>query len=65
MRTAPRETVPQIVPRNCSREVGENNSMYVILVKGGGVHTIKHTFSEKVSASLVTLSASHQKQSSP
>ena len=36
MRTAARETVPQIVLRNCSRNVGgvAKFNIYVILVKG-------------------------------
>ena len=32
MRTAAQETVPQITPRNCSKEVGGKDSIYVILV---------------------------------
>ena len=34
MITAVRETAPQITLRNCSKEVGEGRSIYVILVKG-------------------------------
>ena len=32
MRTAAWETVPQITLRNCSKEVGGKDSIYVILV---------------------------------
>ena len=34
MRTVAWETAPQRALRNCSKEVGEKDSMYVILVKG-------------------------------
>ena len=32
MRTAAQETVPQITPRNCSKEAGGKDSIHVILV---------------------------------
>ena len=34
MRTVAREMAPQIALRNCSKEVGGKNSVYVILMKG-------------------------------
>ena len=33
MRTVAQETVPQITLRNCSKEVGGKDSIYVILMK--------------------------------
>ena len=33
MRTVAQETVPQIALRNCSKEVGGKDSVYVILMK--------------------------------
>ena len=42
MRTAAKETAPQIALRNCSKEARGKDSIYVILVKG--VHVIKCIF---------------------
>jgi len=42
MRTAAKETAPQIALRNCSKEARGQDSIYVILVKG--VHVIKCIF---------------------
>ena len=64
MKTAARETAPQIAPRNCSKEVGGKVSIYVILVKGENLQTSTY-FLQKVSASLVKVTASHKEQTSP
>ena len=44
MRTAARERAPQIALRNCSKEVGEKDRMYVILVKGEYVQSSTFIF---------------------
>ena len=64
MRTTAWETVPQMALRNCSKEVGGKDSIYVILVKGEYMQSSTYFF-QKVSASLVKLSASHKEQPSP
>ena len=47
MRMAAQETVPLIVLRNCSKEVGGKDSItYVILVKGE-INAVKHIFFQK------------------
>ena len=43
MRTAARETAPQIDLRNCSKDIVGKDSIYVILVIGG-VYATKHIF---------------------
>ena len=63
MRTTAREAALQIALRNCSKEVGGKVNIYVI--GEGGVHAIKHTFLQKVAASLVKVTASHKEQMSP
>ena len=49
MRTIAQETASQIALRNCSKEMGEEVSVYVILVKGDTYK--QHTFWQKVSSS--------------
>ena len=58
MRILAKKTASQIALSNCSKEVGWEVSIYVILVKGGSA--VKHTFWQKISASLVTVTASHE-----
>ena len=62
MRTAARETAPQRALRNCPREVGWKASILVILQKGN--ICIKHIFFPKVSASLMTVTASPREPTS-
>ena len=59
MRTAAQETAPQIALRNCSKEAGEKEGQYMCDYGEGGVYANKHIFFQKVSISLVKLSASH------
>ena len=63
MRTMARETAFQIALRNCSKEVAGKVSIYVILVKGEYMQSSTY-FLQKVSASLVKVTASHE-QTSP
>ena len=58
MRTVAQETVFQIALRNCSKEVGEGQ--YICDFSDVRVYAIKHIFSQKFSASLMMLSASHE-----
>ena len=58
------ETASQIALRNCSKETGGKISIYVILVKGEYVQSSTY-FLQKVSASLVKVTARHEEQSSP
>ena len=58
MRGLARETAPQIALRNCSKEVGEGQ--YICDFSDVRVYAIKHIFSQKFSASLMMLSASHE-----
>ena len=52
MRTAARETAPQIALRNCSKEAGEGEvRIYMILVKGKYMQSNIIFFFQKVSAS--------------
>ena len=51
METAALEPAPQIALRNCSKEAGEKDSIYVIFGEGE-IHAMKHFF-QKASASLV------------
>ena len=64
MRTAARETASQIALRNCSKEAGGKVSIHVILVKGEYMRSSTY-FLQKVSASLVQITASHEEQTSP
>ena len=64
MRTATWETAPQIALRNCSKEVREKGSIYVILVKGEYVQSSTYFFVES-SCWSHEASVSHKKQSSP
>ena len=64
MRTAAQDTAFQIALRNCSKEAGGKVSIYVILVKGEYKQSSTY-FSQKVSASLVQVTASHKEQTSP
>ena len=57
MRSIAQETAPQIALRNFSKEVG-GRSVYICDFGEGGVHAIKHIFSQKVATS-------HKEQSSP
>ena len=58
MRTAAWETAPPIALRHCSREAAGKDSIYVILVMGAYMQS--NIFFQKVSASQVKLSASHE-----
>ena len=60
MRTAAWETAPQTALKNCFKEVEEGQ--YISDSSEGRIHAIKHIFFQKVSASLMKLSASHEKQ---
>ena len=64
MRTIIRETAFHISLRNCSKVVGGKVSIYVILVKGEYMQSSTY-FLQKVSASLVQVTASHEEQMSP
>lgn len=64
MKIIAQETAFQIALRNCSKEVQEKVSIYVILVKEEYMQSSTYFF-QKVSASLVKLSASHKEQPSP
>ena len=57
MRTIAWETAPQIALRNCSKEVGEKVSIYVILVKGEYMQSSMCFFQR--------IAASHKEQTSP
>ena len=46
MKTAAWETTPQVVLRNCSKEVGREGQ-YIQDFGGGGIHTIKLIFFQK------------------
>ena len=63
MRTAAWETAPQIALRNCSKEVGGKDSIYVILVKGEYMQLSIYFFLQ-VFVSLMKFSASHKELSS-
>ena len=63
MKTAARETEAQVALRNCFREVGERDSVYVILVKGG-VQACRHIFFVESFCWSHEASATHEKQSS-
>ena len=54
MMTATWETAPQVTLRNCSKDVGGKERIYVILVKGEYVQSSTNIL-EKVFASLVKL----------
>ena len=58
MRTIAWETAFQMALRNCSEEVGGKVSVIYDFSEGGGVHTVKHTLWQ-------ALSASHEEQMSP
>ena len=60
MRPTVQETAPQIATRACSKEVLGKDNLYVILVKGEYMQLSTYFF-QKLSAGLVTLSASHEK----
>ena len=64
MRTIARETAFQIDLRNCSEEIGGKVSIHVILVTGKYMR-LSTCFLQKVSASLVKVTASHEAQTSP
>ena len=59
MRTAAWETAPQTALRHCAREAAGKDRRCVILVIGC-MHAIEHIFFQRVSASQVKLSASHE-----
>ena len=61
--TIARETASQIALRNCSKQVGGKVSIYVVLVKGEYMQSSTY-FLQKVSASLVKVTASHEEQTS-
>ena len=56
MRTAAQETAPQIALINCFKEAG-GEGRYACDFGEGEIHALKHIYSQKVSASLVKLSA--------
>ena len=58
MRTTAQEAAFQIALKYCSKEVGGKFNIYVILVKEE-VYATKHTFLQRVAASLMTVTASH------
>ena len=64
MRTTAQETAAQIALRNCSKEKGGMDSIYVILVKGEYRQSSTYFFVESFCWSREA-SASHEKQSSP
>ena len=64
MRTIAQETVSQIALRNCSKEVEEMVSIYVILVKGNYMQSSTYV-SQHIAASFVKVTASHDEQTSP
>ena len=66
MRTAARETASQISLRNCSKEAGAGGkvSIYVILVKGEYMQSSTY-YLQKVSASLMQVTVSHEAHMSP
>ena len=63
MRTTAWETAPQIALRNCSKEVGGKDSIYVILVKGEYMQLSTYFFLQ-VFVSLMKFSANHKELSS-
>ena len=63
MRTAAEKTAPQIALRDCSEEAGRKGQ-YICDFGEREIHAIKYIFFQKVSASLMKLSAHHEKQSS-
>ena len=66
MRTIAHETAFQIALRNCSKEVGISQYIYVILVRGGRYMQSSTYFLKTVSAGLVVrLTVSHEEQTSP
>ena len=64
MRTTAQETAAQIALRNCSKEIGGTDSIYVILVKAEYRQSSTYFFVESFCWSREA-SASHEKQSSP
>ena len=64
MKSIAQETASQIALRNCSKEVRGKVSIYVILVKREYMQSSTY-FLQKVSASLVKVTASHEEQTSP
>ena len=63
MRTAAQATASQMALRTRSKEVREEVSVHVILVKG--THAVKHTFWQRVAASHKEVAAGHEEQMSP
>ena len=61
MRTVAEKTAPQIALRDCSEEAGRKGQ-YICDFGERGIHAIKYIFFQKVSASLMKLFASHEKQ---
>ena len=59
MRAIAWETAFKIALRNCSKETGASGQ-YTNDFGERGMHAIKYTFFQKVSASLVKLSGSHK-----
>lgn len=58
------ETVPQIAPRNCSKEVERKVSIHVILVRREYMQSGTY-FLQKLAANLMRVTASHKEQMSP
>ena len=63
MRSAARETAHQILEKLLLR--GRGDGQYICDFGEGGMYATRHIFSQKVSASLVKLSACHEVHSSP
>jgi len=64
MRAAAWETAPQIALRNCSKEVGEKDSIYVTLVKWEHMKPSMYFFVESFNC-FCKASASYEEQSLP
>ena len=63
MRSAARETAPQILEKFLQR--GRGDGQYICEFGEGRIYVTRHIFFQKVSASLVKLSACHEGHSSP
>ena len=61
------DQAPQVALKSCSKEAGRwvGGGQHICDCGEGGIHAIKHIFSQKVFASFMKLSALHKKQSSP
>ena len=64
MRTAAQEIASQITLRNCSKDLGGKDSIYVTLAKGEDIQSSTYLFVESFYWSYEA-AASQEKQSSP